>query len=62
MLIDIFERSDESLVFDNKAILLYEGCSNMNASVFITFFTYMLRQMSYLSGKNYPLPLKWHQA
>ena len=23
---------------------LYEGCSNMNASGFITFFTYMLRQ------------------
>ena len=22
----------------------YEGCSNMNASSFITFFTYMLRQ------------------
>ena len=25
-------------------ILCYEGCSNMNASGFITFFTYMLRQ------------------
>ena len=24
--------------------LLYEGCSNMNASSFITFFIYMLRQ------------------
>ena len=24
--------------------LLYEGCSNMNASSFITFFTFMLRQ------------------
>ena len=24
--------------------LIYEGCSNMNASGFITFFTYMLRQ------------------
>ena len=23
---------------------LYEGCSNMNASSFITFFSYMLRQ------------------
>ena len=23
---------------------MYEGCSNMNASGFITFFTYMLRQ------------------
>ena len=26
--------------------LHYEGCSNMNASSFITFFTYMLRQNS----------------
>ena len=25
-------------------VLMYEGCSNMNASSFITFFTYMLRQ------------------
>ena len=24
--------------------MLYEGCSNMNASSFITFVTYMLRQ------------------
>ena len=23
---------------------IYEGCSNMNASSFITFFTYMLQQ------------------
>ena len=28
----------------NFQMLLYEGCSNMNASSFITFFTYMLRQ------------------
>ena len=28
---------------------LYEGCSNMNASGFITFFTYMLQQ----NGKRY---------
>ena len=27
-----------------KFITSYEGCSNMNASGFITFFTYMLRQ------------------
>ena len=27
----------------------YEGCSNMNASSFITFFTYKLRQ----NGKRY---------
>ena len=28
---------------------LYEGCSNMNASSFITFFTYMIRQ----NGKRF---------
>ena len=28
---------------------IYEGCSNMNASSFITFFTYMLRQ----NGKRF---------
>ena len=28
---------------------MYEGCSNMNASSFITFFTYTLRQ----SGKRF---------
>ena len=36
----------------SKAVLiqmLYEGCSNMNASGFITFFTYMLRQ----NGKRF---------
>ena len=27
-----------------RRFYLYEGCSNMNASSFITFFTYMLRQ------------------
>ena len=30
-------------------IFIYEGCSNMNASGFITFFTYMLRQ----NGKRF---------
>ena len=29
--------------------LIYEGCSNMNASSFITFFKYMLRQ----NGKRF---------
>ena len=29
-------------IFLNK--ITYEGCSNMNASSFITFVTYMLRQ------------------
>ena len=28
----------------SKQVSEYEGCSNMNASSFITFFTYMLRQ------------------
>ena len=28
----------------NLTHLMYEGCSNMNASSFITFFKYMLRQ------------------
>ena len=28
---------------------LYEGCSNMNASSFITFFTYMLQE----NGKRF---------
>ena len=27
-----------------NCVLNYKGCSNMNASSFITFFTYMLRQ------------------
>ena len=33
---------------------LYEECSNMNASSFITFFTYMLRQ----NGKRFYKGLK----
>ena len=35
--------------FFNCLIFSYEGCSNMNASGFITFFTYMLRQ----NGKRF---------
>ena len=31
------------------ATVQYEGCSNMNASSFITFFTYMLQ----LNGKRF---------
>ena len=34
------------LVKIKKTVKIYEGCSNMNASGFITFFTYMLRQNS----------------
>ena len=30
--------------FLDPRMYMYEGCSNMNASSFITFFTYMLRQ------------------
>ena len=33
----------------NNEYLVYEGCSNMNSSGFITFFTYMLRQ----NGKRF---------
>ena len=33
----------------SKSKFAYEGCSNMNASSFITFFTYMLRQ----NGKSF---------
>ena len=33
-----------SIILQLIVISLYEGCSNMNASSFITFFTYMLRQ------------------
>ena len=29
---------------EHSCKILYEGCSNMNASSFITFVTYMLRQ------------------
>ena len=43
----------------------YEGCSNMNASGFITFFTYMLRQNGkrffkgqYVTFKRAPDPKK----
>ena len=32
------------LVSHILVVTLYEGCSNMNASSFITFFTFMLRQ------------------
>ena len=41
--------SSEITVKNNLKIQLYEGCSNMNASGFITFFTYMLRQ----NGKRF---------
>ena len=38
-----------STVWEKQICFLYEGCSNMNASSFITFFTYMLRQ----NGKRF---------
>ena len=37
-------KSDIDLIFCLLMLLVDEGCSNMNASSFITFFTYMLRQ------------------
>ena len=36
-------------VMKPEGFSMYEGCSNMNASGFITFFTYMLRQ----NGKRF---------
>ena len=39
------KRSDENFCFYSISSY-YEGCSNMNASSFITFFIYMLRQHS----------------
>ena len=43
-MIDCTEKNDRLLFFVMIIfmILFYEGCSNMNASSFITFFTYML--------------------
>ena len=35
--------------YTSPMIDVYEGCSNVNASSFITFFTYMLRQ----NGKRF---------
>ena len=43
-------------------LLIYEGCSNMNASSFITFVSYMLDKMVYVSIKDYMSPLNWHQT
>ena len=48
-----FERYHNSSLFENNIFLInvdgYKGCSNMNASGFITFNTYMLRQ----NGKRF---------
>ena len=42
---------------------IYEGCSNMNASRFITFFTYMLRQNGKnVSIKDYMSPFNWNHT
>ena len=38
-----------AIPYINRHIYDYEGCSNMNASGFITFFTYMLPQ----NGKRF---------
>ena len=39
-----YKHSLHLVIARNTRLALYEGCSNMNASSFITFFTYMLRQ------------------
>ena len=45
-----FWRTIFSLCYGTNSMrIIYEGCSNMNASSFITFFTYMLRQ----NGKRF---------
>ena len=41
---DMTEKLNRIKQTSTKEISVYEGCSNMNASSFITFFTYMLRQ------------------
>ena len=41
-----------SIPNDIVSTKMYEGCSNMNASSFITFFTYMLRQNVIHFGKE----------
>ena len=38
----------------------YEGCSNMNASSFILSSHICYDKMSYLPGKDYLSPLRWH--
>ena len=38
-----------SILYSSVMLGNYEGCSNMNASSFITFVTYMLRQ----NGKRF---------
>ena len=39
-----FEKKYQILSIFMKNLEKYEGCSNMNASSFLTFFTYVLRQ------------------
>ena len=51
-----------SPVLDQSSSSIYEGCSNMNASSFITFFTYIFYDtMVNVSIKDYMSPLNWHQ-
>ena len=41
---DIINKRAKRPALSKQQTRQYEGCSNMNASSFITFFTYMLRQ------------------
>ena len=43
-------------------IVMYDDCSNMNASSFITFFNICYNKMINVSIKDYMSPLNWHQT
>ena len=48
----------KAIGLDAKSEFAYEDCSNMNASSFITFFTYMLQQIGKHFYKGLYVPLK----
>ena len=52
------QQGDNSLTVAQKGVK-YEGCSNMNASGFITFFTLCYKKMVNISIKDYMSPLNW---
>ena len=64
--VQIIDRTCESVghlsAYSHHNYIIIQGVSNMNATSFTSFFTYMLRQMVYLSGKNCLSPSNWHQA
>ena len=53
---------NECFPHQSSATYNYEGCSNMNASSFITFFTYMLRQNVIPFWNELCVALKLHQT